>query len=63
MGKFKVGDRIRRIRNFEKWAPEGYETTVLQDHCYTDKFGSLINLSEEQWELVSPEIINNYQIF
>lgn len=45
MGKFKVGDKIRRVGNTASWAPYGFESTVVQSACgglgYIDNNGHL----------------------
>jgi len=51
--KFKVGDRIRRVRDGAAWAPLGFEAVVQEGHTYTDKGGGAgFRIYEDQWELV-----------
>ena len=62
MSRFKVGDKIIRVKHDMPWAPIGYETTALENDEYKDKNSSsrtcIIN---EHWNLVSPKwsIYNN----
>lgn len=50
--KFKVGDRIRRIRHHYSWAPLGFETVVTQEGWYMSKNGYANHLVDDQWELI-----------
>lgn len=54
MSKFKVGDRVRRVRDITDWAPLGFEATVLNHGCYMDRHGASTMLVDSQWELATP---------
>ena len=50
--KFKVGDRIRRVKNPYRFVPLGYEATVLDDCRYADTDGDIQIISKYDWEKV-----------
>ena len=55
MGKFKVGDRIRRVGNTATWAPYGFEAEVVQSEFglgYFDKNGHMTIMCGPDWELI-----------
>ena len=55
--KYEIGDRIRRISNFQRWAPKGFESIVLKNNYYKDINGTNILIINEQWELISKPFV------
>lgn len=56
---FKVGDRVRRVRNPRPWAPEGFEATLYWEEGllrYKDMDGERLTFIGDYWELVSPAL-------
>lgn len=55
MTEFKVGDRVRRIKDPANWAPLGFESQLVHLNgglgC-KDKSGAVTGMMPEQWELV-----------
>lgn len=57
MSKFKVGDKVRRVRSPLWFAPIGFESTVSaygEFLLFTGLNGETFSLWEEHWELIGP---------
>jgi hypothetical protein len=51
MSKFKEGDKIVRVANFYRHAPEGFQAKVLKNYRYLDFEGQSIPVNDHIWEL------------
>lgn len=70
---FSVGARVKRVRNFTHWAPEGFETTITEAYFtnalnsderaevgYVDKHGeSVRGCPADMWALVTQPATDN----
>jgi hypothetical protein len=63
MNKFKVGDRIVRVRKGSINVPQGYQTKVLNGYEYTCFFGSANPICDDYWELASQDIKPKWTIY
>jgi hypothetical protein len=56
MRKFKLGDKIVRVANFYRHAPEGFQAKVLKNYRYLDFEGQSIPVNDHIWELAEDTI-------
>ncbi len=50
--KFKEGNRIKRVKEFNHLTPEGYQAVVKENNSVDMVNGNKLNIVDEYWELV-----------